>query len=357
MYNRLSNDDVKSALDELIGCLGIKEKVPSDDLTCLLRKKDVEGCTQGIAARLGLPIRVNLSYVGKDFKPGDANRFRSSALAGTDSAGRGVASITAQVSVPQHLPMFGTRGLENYPIQVRVSENCDADPDTFVAIMAHELSHVLLSSLWSKHKDSDLHTDLVPIILGFGEVVRKGRKAIEHTTSGNITTTRTTTYGYLTDAQFGFACSYVAGLVEGYSHEKEHLLGLVGQVQGKAREALRTVAAFRDYFGYLDIHPPARMRKEDAERVVRLHGQDWAREWESRITAVGRSVKTAEEFGLRLNHYQSSAIEHLRTHIRTLEAASEEVDRITAAAEKDERMLRRYVSLIWRLRRKWHAKV
>jgi len=154
MFDRLSNDDITTALNELISCFGVKEDMPSDGLLDLLRKKKAEESVQELATRLGLPIRINLSYVPKDFRRGNTNIFGSSALARTDWTGRGIEGITAQVSIPQDLPMFGTSGLQDYVIKVRVSENCHAHPDTFVAIMAHELSHVLLASLRSPHKES-----------------------------------------------------------------------------------------------------------------------------------------------------------------------------------------------------------
>lgn len=154
--------------------------MPSDDLVALFRKKHIEECVQEIAGRLDLPIRISLSTGG----------FRSSASARTDWTGRGIEGITAQVLIPQHLPMFGTSALQGYSIRVRVSENCHAHPDAFVAIMAHELSHVLLASLYSP-LDSELHADLV---LGFRDAVRRGRKTIESTASGNTTTTRTITF-------------------------------------------------------------------------------------------------------------------------------------------------------------------
>jgi len=351
MLDRLSNDEIINALAELIACLGVKEEIACHDLVALLRKKDTQGCVQEIATRLGLPIRINLSYVPKDFRPDNTNRFRSSALAQTPWTGRGIASITAQVSIPPHLPMFGTSGLQGYPIQVRVSENCHAHPETFVAMMAHELSHVLLASLWSTHKDSELHTDLVPIILGFRDVVRRGRKTIESTTTGNTTTTDTTTYGYLTDSQFAFACNHVTGLVHRHAHDKTRLLNIVEKAQRKLRKAARSLATFRDYFRYLDIHPPERMRKEHAERVVQLHGQDFSLEWESRIIAVRKSMEAAEAFARPLNHYRTSAVEHLKTQIRVLEVTSEELDQVTEAITKDERILQKYVGFIYRLRR------
>ncbi len=158
MFESLSNDKILSALKELIASVGVKEDVPYDKFLSFLQRNNAEGCVQEIATQLCLPIRVNLSYVPKSFMPdhtGHTDGFHSSALVLTDSTGRGIESITAQVSIPQFLPMFGTSSLQGYPIRVRVSENCYEYPDTFLAIMAHELSHVLLASLYSAQKNSE----------------------------------------------------------------------------------------------------------------------------------------------------------------------------------------------------------
>jgi hypothetical protein len=92
--------------------------------------------------------------------------------------------------------LYGTSGLDKFVIQIRVSENCCESPDAFLAVMAHELSHVLLASLWHPNKNSELHTDLVPLLLGFREIARLGRKIVRTATEGNIIRTHTTTYGY-----------------------------------------------------------------------------------------------------------------------------------------------------------------
>lgn len=351
MFEALSTDDISNALAELIACFGVKEEMPLHDLVALLRKKDTEGCVQEIASRLGLPIRISLSYVPKDFRPDNTDGFRSSALARTDWTGHGVEGITAQVSIPEHLPMFGTAGLHGYPIRVRVSENCHAHPDTFVAIMAHELSHVLLASLWSAHKDSELHTDLLPLLFGFRDVVRRGRKTIQSTTSGNTTTIRTTTYGYLTDAHFDFACSHVTGTLKGHKRAKDHLLESVEQVRRRLKKAVRNLATFRDYFKYLDRHPPEKMRMEHAQRVVHLHTQDYSRDWERRITTVRTTQEAAESFGRSLYHYTSSALDNLKTHTRTLGSASDDLSQVIVAVTNDIKILRRYVRVSYRLQR------
>ncbi len=354
MFDRLGNNELTQALDELIACLGVNEELATQDLTAFLRKKETEKCIQEIAARLGLPIRIQLSFVPNDFKAGNSDGFHSTALARTDWTGHGKESITAQVNIPPNLPMFGTSGLQGYPIRVRVSENCHAHPDTFVAIMAHELSHILLACLWSPHKDSELHTDLVPILLGFRDAVRRGRKHVESTSSGNLTTTTTTTYGYLTDAQFEFACSYVKQLLHRHAADKARLLKLAGQVRGKIDKAARSLASFRDCYGYLDSHPVRRMKQEHAERMVRLHGNDESREWESRIAAVRKRTESSEAFGRTLKRFTTVTVDDLKSRFTDLELASTELDQVSAAITKDERMLRKYVGFRHRLQRFLH---
>jgi hypothetical protein len=351
MFDRLSNDDIAAALNELISCFGVKEDMPSDALIDLLRKKKTEDCVQEIATRLSLPIRISLSYVPKTFRSDNTDGFRSSALSRTDWTGRGIEGITAQVSIPQHLPMFGTSGLQDYLIKVRVSENCHAHPDTFVAIMAHELSHVLLATLMSPHKDSELHTDLVPIILGFRDAIRKGRKTIKSTTIGNTTTTHTTTYGYLTDSQFEFACSHVTCIIERHQRDKKHLTEIVKQLQRNLKKAARRLVAFRDYFKQLDKKPSNKMRQKDAQRVVQLHAQDYSRDWDDRISEFRTSQEAAESFVKDLHHYTINAIEGIKTYTQAVELANTKLGEITKAITKDEKILRRYVGIIYRLRR------
>ena len=351
MFDQLSNEEISKALVELAACLGIKEDVAPEDFLTPLRRNDTDECVRGIASQLGLPIRVSLSYASEEFRPGNTDGFRSSALSRTDRNGRGIDGIFAQVAIPPNLPMFGTPELQGYPIRVRVSENCLARPDTFVAIMAHELSHVLLASLWSPHKDCELHTDLVPILLGFRNAVRVGRKSIERTTAANTTTTHTTTYGYLSDAQFDFAYRYVGDLLMRHDRDKEQFQMRVRQLRDDLDEATRSFLAFRDYFSYLDNNPPEKMKREHAQRVVQLHSKDWAKDWESRIAACTETFEAANLFARGLNHYTSRTVEQLKSHTCALGQASDGVRHLVEEVRKDKTILRKYVSVGYRLRR------
>ncbi len=351
MLDNLTNDDVFAAINELTEMFGVKEPQTYHDLLAMLGKNETQRCVQEIVTRLGLPIRIELSYVSKDFKPNSSDGFRTSALVKTDWSGRGTSSVTAQVSIPQHLPMFGSSALNGFPIRVRVSENCYEHPETFVSVMAHELSHVLLASLHHPQKDSELHTDLVPILLGFGNVVRLGRKTVDSTSLGNTTTTHTTTYGYLTDSQFEFAYNHVTTFLNRQHGEKEHLAKVVKRIRLRIKKAAHSLTTFRDYMAYLDNCLPARMRKEHAQRIVQLHQHDYSADWEGTIKEVKTQTDRLEAFVLAVSHYTNNAVGQLKNHALSLKSSLEQIERVAMEIEKDKTMLRHHVSLTHQLKR------
>ena len=97
MFDRVSDKEVTEAIETVIASLGVREEVSCGDLPRFLRKKDTQGCVQEIASRLGLPVRIELSYVPKDFSPDNPNRFESSSLAHTDWRGRGIEELWSRV--------------------------------------------------------------------------------------------------------------------------------------------------------------------------------------------------------------------------------------------------------------------
>lgn len=253
MFERLTNADLSAAIDEMVASLGVKEDIPYATLASMLAQGSTQECVQEIAVRLGLPILIGVSYVSKDYRPGAAG-FRSSELSRTDWTGHGIDGITAQVSIPESLPLYGSSSFSGYPIGVRLGESCSDRPETFITVMAHELSHVLLRSLRHPQRDSELHTDLVPILLGFGDCVGRGRKSVRTETHAKGTTTHTTTYGYLTDSQFEFVRERVRGLLQRHENQKKRLLKLTAEVNTRLQKTAERLSSFREYLAYLDAH-------------------------------------------------------------------------------------------------------
>jgi hypothetical protein len=350
MFENLTNDDICNALDELIACFGINEETKPQALQAFLSKEEAEQCVQGIASRFGLPVRINLSYVPKGFNPGVNDGFRSGSLVNTDGTGRGSEGITAQVEIPPSLPMFGSSELEGFPIRVRVSNDCLRHPETFVAIMAHELSHVLLASLFHPQKDNELYADLTPLVFGFREVVQRGRKTVHCTKSGDTTTTNTTTYGYLTDSQFSFACQRIDGLLECHRITKNRLTHLAARMRHTLSIAAQQLAKFHEYLRYLDTNPPKKMKPDDGRRVVQFHASDYTRDWQRGIEQARSSAEQAERFACALTCYTGGSVKELEQHISSLERASDQLDQLLKSITNDVRVMGRYLPLSRRLK-------
>ncbi len=99
-------------------------------------------------------------------------------------------------TIPESLPIYGTPAFLAHVIRITTGDALGKVPaETAIAILSHELSHILLHSLRHHDRDSEQCTDLVPIALGFAGIVRAGRVVTTSTTAGNVTTTLTTKCG------------------------------------------------------------------------------------------------------------------------------------------------------------------
>ncbi len=355
MYEHVTNDQIVIAIDDLFKVLGAKEEMPGVvELLDLLERKETQACVQRMAQWLGLPVRIELSYVSKDFRPGATGGFRSASLSRTDVHGHGIDGITAQVAIPDMMPMFGTHSLEGYPIRVRVSENCRDLPDTFLAVIAHELSHVLLAALWHPQKESELHTDLVPLLLGCRDIARSGRKTVQTTTTQNQTVTHTTTYGYLPDDQFEFACQRVSEILEHLRTRRDDLQGLASAVRALLSETEQRAARFRSQLASLDARPRMTMAGTDAREIVRFHSHDYTRAWDATVAGARSSLTAAEEFLKSLVHYRARTAESMAEHSRALSTMRTRLQATRDALGHDVAILKRTCSPLYRI---WHSRL
>ena len=157
----------------------------------------IEKAVNMIVNIFNLPININIIRVSRD----SLNNSRNSPISFL-----GFNNLIAQVQIPNDLPIFGSSTLNRYPINIKVSQINKSNPDIFIMIMAHEISHILLYSLRHLHKTNEIYTDIIAILFGFQNIFKKARKIIttsfEQGLISSTTKTNTTTYGYLTDAQF-----------------------------------------------------------------------------------------------------------------------------------------------------------
>jgi len=262
----IGNEYINHAIDELAGFLGIKENIPPEAILEPFRNGKTKECVEKIADYLGLPIKVNLSI---------SDRFESRQLATTNHAGQGVEGINAQVAIPNYLPSYGSSAFNGLPIHVKVSGNCSRFPETFVSIIAHELSHIILHSLLHAEKNNEFYTDLTAMILGFSKVIRLGRKVVVTRQNYPLIETTTTRFGYLSDEMFEFAFQRIQQILRVNIKADSDLRKKIRKKLNICRKQVafynRDLLRFRNFVEFLDKDLSRGIRQEDANKIVEFH--------------------------------------------------------------------------------------
>ncbi len=339
--DKIDNQYIANAIDELIEVLGVKEAANYTEFERLIHAKEIKKCIKAIASQLGLPIEINLAF---------GSRFQSRGLAKTDSSGQGIEGITAQVSIPNYLPFYGTPALTDFPINVLVSENCKEQPQTLIAVMAHELSHILLHCLRNSHKDNEYYTDLTPMLLGFSAVIEQGRKVIKVSTSGNVTRTQTTTFGYLSDEQFAFARDKITSILGERRRTKQELVWELGQLKKHCSDTKKTLLRFNRFLGYVDEHHNRTIKGADVSRIVSFHQAGYADELEKALQESEGFLAGTSSFCEHLVHYTNHARNLIQQHNTRAKARRTDLSSRCATIRDDTKVLERYIGLHYRIR-------
>jgi hypothetical protein len=303
---RVDNKYISNAIDDLAGFLGIKEDIPTGSVLKPLRNGKTKECIEKIANYLGLPIAVNLII---------SNSFESRDLVTTDDAGQATEGITAQVSIPSNLPLYGSSALKGFPIQVKVEGDCRRYANAFVATMAHELSHIVLHSLWHREKNNEIYTDLAAMLLGFAMVMRRGRYAVETTQTGmGWEQTTTTRFGYLKDDQFQFALSRVNTILKTSRTAFKTMRTAISQTLVTYKKQLdlyrKMFYEFNNLIEYLDKNTGKKIRKEDAPKIVEVHSLNYGEKF---LSALRGNEKKLEEVELLYSGWFKHAQHHYST--------------------------------------------
>jgi uncharacterized protein (DUF697 family) len=354
----ISNNYIEEAVKTLADSIGIKDNVDDQKIISFIRQKKVKEGIKEIAKCLGLPIEINLSYVPKGYHPDNTNTFHSTHLVKTDWRGRGSEGITAQVSIPGYLPMYGTSGLNNFPISVRVSENCADNPATLIAVMAHELSHIVLHSLWHKEKDNEIYTDITAMMLGFSNIIKNGRKVIKTSSStdygflSNTTTTRTetTTYGYLSDENFNFAFNKIKEILNKYKQGKNKLIGKIKELTRKLKKNRKAMIYFQKYLEYVDKNLNRKMSQEDGHKISNFHQAGYTDEFERAIRETESELKQFNNFVHNLNHYNENIFGTIKQYEEKIRTTATDLNSKHSKMKADVNILKKHVSFGYKLK-------
>jgi len=355
--NEIKNDYIEKALSELIPILGVREFVDHEKLYSLVHSGKLRECIKEIASYLGLPIEVNIYFVSKDYRPNTNDNFQSTHLVKTDEKGRVTGGITAQVSIPSNLPLYGSRGMVNFPISVKVSENCAENAASFISIMAHELSHILLHSLLHREKENEFYTDLTEMIFGFANIMKIGRKVTNTTEqtqqwifhSTTTTTTQTTTYGYLSDQNFYFALDKIKDFLNKQLSTKDRLLEQLKQFKKQLYRAKKLSFCFIKYLEYLDRNLNKKISKNDGYKISIFHQYGYIDNFESIIRKSEINLENIFKFVENLKNYTQQNIETIQRYETQLKSANRELSNHYFLFQKDVGILRKYVDFFYKL--------
>lgn len=354
----ISINYIEEAVEALACSIGIKDNVDDQKIISLIRQRKVKEGIKEIAKCLGLPIEINLSYVPKGYHPGNTNNFHSTHLVKTDWRGRGSEGITAQVSIPSYLPMYGTSELNNFPISVRISENCADNPATFIAVIAHELSHIVLHSLWHKEKDNEIYTDITAMMLGFSHIIKNGRKVIQTSTStddgffSNTTTTRTetTTYGYLSDENFNFAFNQIKEILNKYKQGKNKLISKIKKLNKKLKKHRKVMFYFQKYLEYIDKNFNRKMSQEDGYKISTFHQAGYTDEFKQAIRETESELKRFNNFVQNLHHYNENLFGIMKQYEEKIYTTGNNLNSQHATLRIDVNVLKKHVSFGYKLK-------
>lgn len=344
---------IDNALISLMSSLGTKEYIDRNKIVSHINAKRVKEAVTEIAEYLGLPVKINLTFLPKGYNPTNNDGFHSTDLVKTDWRGRGTASITAQVNIPSNLPLYGANKMVDFPINIRVSENYSEYPLTFITVLAHELSHIVLHSIWHKEKDNEFYTDLTAMLLGFAEIMMDGRVIQESDTKVNgsvmTTTTHTTKYGYLSDENFNFAFERINKALRSAREKKDEYFNNINIMQERLSELDKEILYFRKYLDYVDKHLKKRITPEDGHWISSFHQADYTEEFESAINTFKNELNKFSHYLKTLYHYNDHVFEEIKKREEKLNQIRDDLYLKYERIHDSVRILKRYIPFWYKI--------
>lgn len=337
---------ISDAISNLFGLVGVKENILYSSVYTPFNKGNIKDCIKVIAGYLGLPIEINLTYVPATYAPthSDSQRFTSKSLVVTDGSKKGRAGISAEVYIPSYLPLYGSSSFTNFPIDVKISENINEYPDTFMAIMAHELSHIVLYSLQHREKENEVYTDITSMLLGFNEIISNGRKTTkeyeQHSLLSTTTITETVTYGYLTDSNFKFAHNRIRKIL---SQNKKARIKFIKQssfLNKQLKTIKRNLHKFKKYIEFLDANRKTDIEKKDAQKIVSFHQFGYFEDIEDFINLLEKKLTKKQNHKIT-THYPKGLFNNLNKELATI---TSELKQKKESFERDLRVLKRNIN-------------
>jgi len=343
---------INEAISNLFGLVGVKENIPYNFVYKPFSKGKIKECIKVIAGYLGLPIEINLTYIPATYAPtySDNQRFSSQSLVVTDGSKKGGAGISAEVYIPSYLPLYGSSSLTNFPIDIKISENINEYPDTFMAVMAHELSHIVLYSLQHNEKENEVYADITAMLLGFSGIMNDGRKTTkeyeQHSLLSTTTITETVTYGYLTDSNFRFAHNRIREILRQNKKARIEFIKQSNFLRKQLEAIKRNLLKFKKYIEFLDASHKKDIELKDAQKIVSFHQFGYFEEVENFINLLEKELAKRQNYKTT-THYLHGLFANLNKDLANIGC---ETKQKKESFESDLRILKRNIGFLTKLK-------
>lgn len=331
MVVKVGNDYINSALYNLVDMLGISEPVEENIYVTLVEKRDYNECIEMIAKQYGLNCKFNIKIVPKGYKKGKSY-YKTTGLVETHEDKKSP-SITAQIIIPGNLPMYGDPKFKNVTLDVLVEEVCSEYPEAFIAIMAHEAAHLLLAALQHPQSENEVYADLIPLILGFGDIVRTGRKSekvidekYDPYLNKTVKSIETTTYGYLNKEQFYFAYNRTNEILWSFKEQIIKVIDISDELADKICEIKDAIKKFEVLLSDVAKHGKKNISFENGSAIVEFHKTGYLDEFFIKIKSSEIIQKKAIKNYGNVMHYNKKTIENLDGARRELVTAQNKLN-------------------------------
>lgn len=139
-----------------------KNPVSEIELRKLYRAKNYPGMLSYVKKSMGLVTNLRIAYVNSG----------------------GPQKAPGWVGIPEQMPMFGSRAFSAYTFDVHVRKSflAEASFGMVVALMAHELAHIVIASVGNEYRYVEPAVDLVAMHLGYRDIFRRYSETVDVTT-------------------------------------------------------------------------------------------------------------------------------------------------------------------------------
>jgi len=220
--------------------------------------------------------------------------------------------------------------------------------------MSHELSHIVLYSLWHKEKNNEIYTDITAMVLGFSNIMKNGRKVIKTNASTNLlfttTTTETITYGYLSDNNFNFAFNKIQEILNKYKQGKNKLIGKIEELTKKLKRNRKTMVYFQKYLECVDKNLNRKISQEDGSKISTFHRAGYTEEFEQTVHKIESELERVNNFAQSLNHYNENVFETIKQYEEKIHVAGDDLNTKYVKLKNDVNILKKHVSFGYKLK-------